>query len=166
MPTRSQGQGDRRRSANAASPSIARIPIFDFGEVRVREAERPTCRPSTACREGGQCALGGARRLSLYRSAYDIARHYQREVLPLRKIISDETLLRYNAMQIDVFALLTKRGSASPPHQPPIGASAISGWRAPISRRRWPAAERTQRSNRRMSAVRRAARRRGRPLTR
>jgi outer membrane protein TolC len=43
-----------------------------------------------------------------YRSTYDIARHYQREVLPLRKIISDETLLRYNAMQIDVFALLAE----------------------------------------------------------
>ena len=34
--------------------------------------------------------------------------HYRREVLPLRKIISDETLLRYNAMQIDVFALLSE----------------------------------------------------------
>ena len=34
--------------------------------------------------------------------------HYQREILPLRKIISDETLLRYNAMQIDVFALLAE----------------------------------------------------------
>ena len=44
----------------------------------------------------------------VYRSAYDIAGHYQREVLPLRKIISDETLLRYNAMQIDVFALLAE----------------------------------------------------------
>ena len=29
-------------------------------------------------------------------------------MLPLRKIISDETLLRYNAMQIDVFALLSE----------------------------------------------------------
>ena len=29
-------------------------------------------------------------------------------MLPLRKIISDETLLRYNAMQIDVFALLAE----------------------------------------------------------
>jgi outer membrane protein TolC len=28
--------------------------------------------------------------------------------LPLRKIISDETLLRYNAMLIDVFALLVE----------------------------------------------------------
>jgi outer membrane protein TolC len=43
-----------------------------------------------------------------YRAAYDIARHYRGEVLPLRKIISDETLLRYNAMQIDVFTLLTE----------------------------------------------------------
>src|SRR5678815_2418543 len=44
----------------------------------------------------------------VYRSTYDITGHYQREVLPLRKIISDETLLRYNAMLIDVFALLVE----------------------------------------------------------
>ena len=43
-----------------------------------------------------------------YRSTYDIAAHYQREVLPLRKIISDETMLRYGAMQIDVFSLLAE----------------------------------------------------------
>jgi outer membrane protein TolC len=44
----------------------------------------------------------------VYRSAYDIARHYQREVLPLCKIISDETLLRYNAGLVDVFTLLAE----------------------------------------------------------
>ena len=44
-----------------------------------------------------------------YRASYDIASHYQREVLPLRKIISDEMTLRYGAMQIDVFALLTEQ---------------------------------------------------------
>ena len=43
-----------------------------------------------------------------YRSTHDIARHYRNEVLPLRKIISEETLLRYNAMQIDVFDLLAE----------------------------------------------------------
>jgi outer membrane protein TolC len=43
-----------------------------------------------------------------YRSAYDIAQHYRRDVLPLRQIISDEMLLRYNAMQVDVFALLAE----------------------------------------------------------
>jgi outer membrane protein TolC len=44
----------------------------------------------------------------LYRSAYDIAGQFQHEVLPLYKIISDQTLLKYGAMQIDVFSLLTE----------------------------------------------------------
>jgi outer membrane protein TolC len=41
-----------------------------------------------------------------YRGTYDIARHYEREVLPLRQIISEETMLNYNAMIRDLFALL------------------------------------------------------------
>jgi outer membrane protein TolC len=44
----------------------------------------------------------------VYRSTYDIAGHYQREVLPLRKIISEEMQLRFSSMQVDVFALLTE----------------------------------------------------------
>jgi outer membrane protein TolC len=43
-----------------------------------------------------------------YRSAYDIASRYQRDILPLRRIIADETQLRYGAMQIDEFALLVE----------------------------------------------------------
>jgi outer membrane protein TolC len=42
----------------------------------------------------------------LYRSTYDIAAHYRGQVLPLRQVITDETMLRYGAMQIDVFSLL------------------------------------------------------------
>jgi outer membrane protein TolC len=41
-----------------------------------------------------------------YRAGYDVAARYQREVLPLRKIISEELMLRYGAMQVDVFTLL------------------------------------------------------------
>jgi outer membrane protein TolC len=85
------------------------IPIFDFGEVRVRRA--------------GEIYMGAVNRLSelavnarsearevyrAYRSSYDIAMRYRRNVLPLRKIIADEAMLRYGAMQIDVFALLTE----------------------------------------------------------
>ena len=44
----------------------------------------------------------------IYRSTYDIATQYQREVLPLRKIISDEIQLRFGSMQDDVFALLKR----------------------------------------------------------
>ncbi|HEY9028612.1 MAG TPA: RND transporter, partial [Burkholderiaceae bacterium] len=41
-----------------------------------------------------------------YRTAYELARHYRDEVVPLHKRISDENLLRYNGMLIDVFQLL------------------------------------------------------------
>jgi len=43
-----------------------------------------------------------------YRSTYEIARQYQREVLPLRKIITEEMQLRFSSMQVDVFALLVE----------------------------------------------------------
>jgi len=43
-----------------------------------------------------------------YRSTYDIASHYQREILPLRKIITEEMQLRFSSMQVDIFALLTE----------------------------------------------------------
>jgi outer membrane protein TolC len=41
-----------------------------------------------------------------YRTAFDTARHYRDELVPLRKRIADETLLRYNGMLIGVFELL------------------------------------------------------------
>lgn len=85
------------------------IPIFDFGEVRVREAEATYMHAVNRLMERAVNVRSEARdAYRSYRSAYDIAVHYQREVLPLRKIISDETLLRYNGMLIDVFSLLAE----------------------------------------------------------
>ena len=85
------------------------IPIFDFGEVRAREAEQTYRQAVNRLIEKAVNVRSEAREAyRSYRAAYDIAAHYQREVLPLRKIVSDETLLRYNAMQIDVFALLAE----------------------------------------------------------
>jgi outer membrane protein TolC len=85
------------------------IPLFDFGEVRVREAEQSYMEAVNRLLERAVNARSEARDAYRgYRAAYDIAAHFEREVLPLRKIISEETLLRYNAMQIDVFALLAE----------------------------------------------------------
>jgi outer membrane protein TolC len=85
------------------------IPLFDFGEVRVREAEATYMQGVNRLLELAVNVRSQARdAYRTYRSVYDIAGHYQREVLPLRKIISDETLLRYNAMLIDVFAVLAE----------------------------------------------------------
>ena len=41
-----------------------------------------------------------------YRSTFDMAQHLQTEVLPLRKYINDELLLRYNGMLTSVFDVL------------------------------------------------------------
>jgi outer membrane protein TolC len=83
------------------------IPLFDFGQVASRKAEERYMQAVNRLAAKAVNVRSEAREAYRgYRASYDIARHYQREVLPLRKIISDETLLRYNAMQIDVFALL------------------------------------------------------------
>lgn len=84
------------------------IPVFDFGETRRREAEESylqSVNKLAALAVNARSEARGAYRT--YRSAYDIAGRYQRDVLPLRKTISDEMMLRYGAMQIDVFSLLT-----------------------------------------------------------
>jgi outer membrane protein TolC len=85
------------------------IPLFDFGEVRVRDAEQSYLEAVNRLTDKAVRVRSEAREAyRAYRASYDIAAHYRREVLPLRKIISDESLLRYNAMQIDVFALLAE----------------------------------------------------------
>ena len=85
------------------------IPIFDFGEVKVRQAEESYLQAVNRLTAKAVNVRSEAREAyQAYRASFDIARHYRRDVLPLRKIISDETLLRYNAMQIDVFALLAE----------------------------------------------------------
>src|SRR5216683_1038930 len=85
------------------------IPIFDGGEVRVRQAAETYNQALNLLTEKAVNVRSEARdAFRVYRSTYDIAGHYQREVLPLRKIISDEMQLRFGSMQVDVFALLTE----------------------------------------------------------
>ena len=85
------------------------IPIFDGGEVRVRQATETYNKAFNRLTEKAINVRSEARdAFRVYRSTYDIAGHYQREVLPLRKIITEEMQLRFSGMQIDVFALLTE----------------------------------------------------------
>jgi outer membrane protein TolC len=85
------------------------IPIFDGGEVCVRQAAETYNQAFNRLTEKAVNVRSEARdAFKAYRSAYDIAGHYQREVLPLRKIISDEMQLRFGSMQDDVFAVLTE----------------------------------------------------------
>jgi outer membrane protein TolC len=85
------------------------IPLFDGGEVRVRQAIETYNVAFNRLTEKAVNVRSEARdAYRTYRSVYDIAEHYQREVLPLRKIISDEMQLRFSSMQVDVFALVTE----------------------------------------------------------
>jgi outer membrane protein TolC len=85
------------------------IPIYDFGEARVRLAEETYMQAVNRLIERAVNVRSEAREAyQAYRGAYEIARHYEREVLPLRQIISDETMLNYNAMIRDLFALLAE----------------------------------------------------------
>jgi len=85
------------------------VPLFDFGEVRVREAQATYMQAVDRLAEKAVNVRSQAREAyAVYRSAYDIANRYQRDILPLRRTIADETQLRYGAMQIDEFTLLTE----------------------------------------------------------
>jgi len=85
------------------------IPIFDGGEVRVRQATETYNRAFNRLTEQAVNVRSQARdAYRTYRSAYDIAGHYQREVLPLRNTITEEMQLRFSSKQVDVFALVTE----------------------------------------------------------
>ncbi len=84
------------------------IPIFDLGETRVREAQETYMQAVNRLAEKAVNVRSEAREAyQLYRGAFDIARHYQTNVLPLRKVITEETQLRYNGMLVDLFQLLS-----------------------------------------------------------
>ena len=85
------------------------VPLFDFGEGKLREAEATYMQAINRLAEKAVNVRSEAREAYRnYRATYDIARHYEKDVLPLRNTISDEMMLRYGAMQVDVFALLAE----------------------------------------------------------
>jgi outer membrane protein TolC len=107
---------DRRTRDPEAAPFRERgfdvqfqIPIFDGGEVRVRQAAETYKLAFNRLTEKAISVRSEARdAYRVYRATYDIASHYQREILPLRKIITEEMQLRFSSMQVDVFALVTE----------------------------------------------------------
>lgn len=84
-----------------------RIPIFDFGDARVARAEHVYMQSVNRTADLAVRARSELREsYTAYRTAFDLARHYRDEIVPLRKRISEEMLLRYNGMLSSVFELL------------------------------------------------------------
>jgi len=83
------------------------IPLFDWGDAKVARAEYVYMQAADRLAELAVRARSDVREAYLdYRTAHDLALHFQKEVLPLRKQISEETVLRFNGMLIGVFELL------------------------------------------------------------
>ncbi len=83
------------------------IPIYDFGRARTELAEQQYMRAVNLLIEQAVNVRSQAdEAYQAYRGTYDIARHFDKEVLPLREIISEQELLNYNGMLIDLFELL------------------------------------------------------------
>jgi outer membrane protein TolC len=84
------------------------LPLFDWGQARNARAEALYMQSLRRVAEAAVDARSQARERYLgYRAAWDLARHYRDEVLPLRKQISNEVLLRYNGMLASPFDLLS-----------------------------------------------------------
>ena len=83
------------------------LPLFDWGSARNAKAQ--ALYEQSLQRTAGTAVKARSEvreAYSSYRTAYDLARHYRDEVVPLRKTISHEVLLRYNGMLASVFELL------------------------------------------------------------
>lgn len=83
------------------------IPIYDFGQSKLKESEETYMRSANLLAEKAVTVRSEVREAyTAYRGNYDIARHYEAQILPLRKIIQDESLLQYSGMLIDVTTLI------------------------------------------------------------
>lgn len=100
----SERDGERRSHGYEIS---VEVPLFDWGGARVAHAEATYMKSVNLLAAAAVNARSEAREsYQDYQASYQLARHYQEVVIPLRKKISEETLLRYNGMLLSVFELL------------------------------------------------------------
>lgn len=83
------------------------LPLFDWSGARMARNEAVYMQSVQRTAEIAINARSQVREsYQAYRSSWDVAAHYRDEIVPLRKRISEEQQLRYNAMFIGVFDLL------------------------------------------------------------
>jgi outer membrane protein TolC len=103
--TRFEGSG--AKSTTRGWELDIRLPLFDWGATRAATLDARSLAAVNRYDAVARAATSQAREsYAAYRTAYDLAKHERDEMVPLRKTISDENLLRYNGMLIGVFELL------------------------------------------------------------
>ena len=103
--TRFEGNGEK--STTRGWEAEIRLPVFDWGSTRRAALDARALAAANRFDAVSRSASSHAREsYAAYRTAYDQARHQREEMVPLRKTISEENVLRYNGMLIGVFELL------------------------------------------------------------
>lgn len=86
-----------------------RLPVFDWGGAQRAGMDAQSLAAANRYDSVARSASSHLRQsYAAYRTAYDLARHYRDEILPLRKTMAEENVLRYNGMLIGVFELLAE----------------------------------------------------------
>ena len=86
-----------------------RLPVFDWGGAQRAAMNAQTLAAANHYESVIRAAAPQLRTsYSAYRTSYDLARHYRDEIVPLRKAMAEENVLRYNGMLIGVFELLAE----------------------------------------------------------
>ncbi|MEK9685335.1 MAG: TolC family protein [Rhodospirillaceae bacterium] len=85
-----------------------RVPIFDWGNLQ-RDALQAELLAKHQKYKSALIAAGSdlRRKYIQYRTAFDIARHYQDQVIPMQESLLEEATYNYNGMIIGVFELLS-----------------------------------------------------------
>jgi outer membrane protein TolC len=83
------------------------IPLFDFGAARTLEAEQRYMKAANLLADQAIRVRSEAREAHLaYQGTWDVARHYQKIVIPIQQEIQNEMLLHYNGMLKDLSTLI------------------------------------------------------------
>ena len=102
---RSNGHRDTTRGWELELP----LPLFDWGGAARTRAQAEVEQAAAQLQDTAVRARSEVRSAWLtYRTALDLARQQQSQVVPLRQFISDETTLRYNGMLASVWDMLAE----------------------------------------------------------
>ena len=101
---RTMGLNDAKAKAIALPERFQELPTSPIPETALKRVVRMSDTQMFASEAPSELRSS----YTAYRNAYDLAKHYRDEVLPLQKIIAEEATLRYNGMFIGVFELLAE----------------------------------------------------------
>lgn len=101
---RAMGLNDMKANALVLPDKLPELPAAPIAETVLKRVIRTTNTQMYASEASSELRSSYA----TYRNAYDLAKLYSDEILPLRKVIAEETTLRYNGMFIGVFEFLAE----------------------------------------------------------